>query len=226
MSSVVIFGNREWADLAHIYLSHDSPHDVVAFTLDRDHMRQKEHRGLPVVPFEDVTKEFPPDQYRIFIPISFKQMNRLRAAKYEQAKQMGYRFISYISSKTTTWPGFSCGENCFILEDNTIQPFCHIGNNVVLMTGNHIGHHTVIKDHVTITSHVAVGGKCTIERYCFFGLNSTIREESVLAEGTLVGAGAVIMRDTKEWELYKALPTVPAAIRSDQLRSLSYRAKG
>jgi hypothetical protein len=90
MSSVVIFGNREWADLAHIYLSYDSPHDVVAFTLDRDHMRQKEHRGLPVVPFEDVTKEFPPDQYRIFIPISFAN-ERLRAArKYERRKQMGY----------------------------------------------------------------------------------------------------------------------------------------
>jgi sugar O-acyltransferase (sialic acid O-acetyltransferase NeuD family) len=160
------------------------------------------------------------------MPISFKQMNRLRAARYEEAKAWGYRFVSYVSSKATTWPGFTCGDNCFILEDNTIQPFVHIGNDVVMWSGNHIGHHSVIKDHVTITSQVVVSGHCTIGPYCFLGVNATIRDETVVAEGTLVGAGAVILRDTKKWELYKAEPTKPAQIRSDQLRSISHKSGG
>jgi sugar O-acyltransferase (sialic acid O-acetyltransferase NeuD family) len=226
MSRVVIFGNSDWADLAHVYLTYDSPHDVVAFTVDRDHLQEKEHRGLPVVPFEDLAQELPPEHHLMFIPISLKKMNRLRAAKYEQAKAWGYRFVSYVSSKATTWPGFECGDNCFIFEDNTIQPFVRIGNDVVMWSGNHIGHHSVIKDHVTITSHVVVSGHCTIESYCFFGVNSTIRDETVVAEGTLVGAGALILRDTKEWEVYKAAPTEPAAIRSDRLRSISHKSKG
>lgn len=226
MSKVVIFGNSDWADLAHVYLTHDSPHDVVAFTVDRAYVQENEHRGLPVVPFEDLLKEYPPEQNQLFIPISFKKMNQLRAAKYNQAKGWGYRFISYVSSKATTWPGFSCGENCFIFEDNTIQPFVEIGNNVVMWSGNHIGHHSVVKDHVTITSHVVISGHCTIEPYCFLGVNATIRDETVVSKGTLVGAGAVILRDTKEWEVYKATPTEPAAIRSDQLRSISHKSKG
>lgn len=226
MSKVVIFGNSDWADLAHVYLTHDSPHDVVAFTVDRAYVQENEHRGLPVVPFEDLLKEYPPEQNQLFIPISFKKMNQLRAAKYNQAKEWGYRFISYVSSKATTWPGFSCGENCFIFEDNTIQPFVEIGNNVVMWSGNHIGHHSVVKDHVTITSHVVISGHCTIEPYCFLGVNATIRDETVVSKGTLVGAGAVILRDTKEWEVYKATPTEPAAIRSDQLRSISHKSKG
>jgi sugar O-acyltransferase (sialic acid O-acetyltransferase NeuD family) len=226
MSRVVIFGNSDWADLAHVYLTYDSPHEVVAFTVDRDHMSGSQHRQLPVIPFDEVVKEFSPEHHQMFIPISFKKMNRLRASKYEQAKAWGYRFISYVSSKATTWPDFTCGENCFIFEDNTIQPFVHIGNDVVLWSGNHIGHHSVIKDHITITSHVVVSGHCTIEPYCFLGVNATIRDETVLAQGTLVGAGAVILGDTKEWGLYKAIPTESAAIRSDQLRSISHKSRG
>lgn len=220
MSRVVVFGSSDWADLAHLYLTHDSPHEVVAFTVDRDHLQGAEHRGLPVVPFEDVAKEFPPEQHRMFIPISYNKMNRIRAAKYHQAKAWGYRFVSYVSSKATTWPGFSCGDNCFIFEGNIIQPFVHVGHDVVMMSGNHIGHHSVIKDHVTITGHVVVSGRCTIEPYCFLGVNSTIRDHTVVAEGTLVGAGAVILQDTKEWHMYKAVATDAATIRSDRLRSI------
>ena len=57
-------------------------------------------------------------------------------SQVEQAKARGYGLISYVSSKATTWPGFACGDNCFILEDNTIQPFATIGNDVVLWSGD------------------------------------------------------------------------------------------
>ena len=39
---------------------------------------------------------------------------------------------SYISTKSATWPDLTVGSNCFILENQTIQPTVVIGNNVVL----------------------------------------------------------------------------------------------
>ena len=226
MAKVVVFGVGQWADLAHFYLTHDSPHEVAAFTVDRDYLQGEEHRGLPVVAFEEVKEQYPPDGYEMFVPISFKRMNHLRAEKFGAAKEKGYGFVSYVSSEATTWPGFECGENCFIFEDNTVQPFVEIGDNVVMWSGNHIGHHTVIKDHVMVTSHVVISGACTIEPYCFFGVNSTVRDETVVARETLVGAGAVILRDTKEFEIYKAQGTKPAKVRSDRLRSISHKSDG
>jgi sugar O-acyltransferase (sialic acid O-acetyltransferase NeuD family) len=226
MANVVVFGVSNWAELAHFYLTHDSPHDVVAFTLDRDYLIEPEFKGLPVVPFDEVERHYPPDQVRMFIPMSFKKMNHIRAAKYHDAKRRGYDLISYVSSKATTWPGFSCGQNCFIFEDNTVQPFVEIGNNVVMWSGNHIGHHTKIKDHVMITSHVVISGCCTIEEYCFFGVNSAVRDEAIIARETLVGMGVTIQKDTKEFEVYRAPTPEPERIRSDQFRSLSYKSKG
>ena len=226
MAKVVVFGVSQWADLAHFYLTHDSPHEVVAFTVDRKYLASSEYKGLPVVPFDEIESHYPPRAFKMFIPMSFKKMNHARAEKYEDAIGRGYELISYVSSKATTFPGFACGANCFILEDNTIQPFVTIGNDVVMWSGNHIGHHTMIKDHVTITSHVVISGCCTIEPFCFFGVNATVRDETIVARETLVGMGAAIVKDTKEFEIYQAAGTEPARVRSDRIRSLSHKSKG
>jgi len=226
MAKIVVFGISQWAKLAHFYLTHDSPHEVVSFTVDRDYLEAKELLGLPIVAFDEVEKYYSPEDFKMFLPISFKKMNHLRAEKYFQAKSKGYELISYVSSKATTWPGFTCGDNCFIFEDNTIQPFVEIGNDIVMWSGNHIGHHTVIKDHVMITSHVVISGCCTIEPYCFFGVNSTVRDETIVARDTLVGAGALILRDTKEFEIYKGAMTEPAGFRSDKIRTISHKSGG
>jgi hypothetical protein len=105
MAKVVVFGTSQWAELAHFYLTHDSPHDVVAFSVDRGYLGAPEFRGLPVVAFEELEQHYQPDAFELFIPLSFKRMNHLRAEKYEEAKRRRYRLISYVSSKATTWPG-------------------------------------------------------------------------------------------------------------------------
>src|SRR4051812_33640018 len=117
MAEVVIFGASQWAELAHFYLTHDSCHTVVAFTVDAQYLVNATFKGLRVVAFEELEKEFPPDRYALFIPMSFKKMNHVRAEKYYDAKRRGYNLISYVSSKASTWPGFECGDNCFIFED-------------------------------------------------------------------------------------------------------------
>ena len=132
-------------------------------------------------------------------------MSRLRADIYNQIKAKGYELISYVSSKATRFNN-EIGDNCFILEDNTLQPFTNIGNNVVMWSGNHIGHHCTIKDHVFFTSHVVLSGHCTIEPFCFFGVNSTIRDGIQLAEGTLVGMSASVTKNTEEWGVYLGNP--------------------
>ena len=206
MAKVIVFGVLDTAELAHFYLTHDSEHEVVAFCLSREYIEVAEFKGLPVVPLEDIQQEFPPGEYMFFVPMTGRKMNRNREGIYNKVKEMDYGCISYISSKATVFPGAHIGDNCFILEDNTIQPFTRIGNNVVMWSGNHIGHHGEIKDHVFFTSHVVLSGHCVVEPYCFFGVNATIRDSTRIAEGTLVAMGASITRDTEPWGVYIGNP--------------------
>lgn len=206
MAKVIIFGILDTAELAHWYIENDSDHDVVAFTVHKQYKQENSFRGLPLVAFEDITDTYPPDEYLLFAPMTGKNMNRLRENVYLEGKRKGYNFISYISSKATVC-GNEIGENCFILEDNTLQPFTKIGNNVVLWSGNHIGHHGEIKDHVFFTSHVVMSGHCIIESYCFFGVNATIRDYSHLKQGTLLAMGAsLVNQETEEWGVYVGNP--------------------
>ena len=207
MSKVVIFGIQDFASLAHFYLKEDSPHDVVAFTVTREYMPpEATFEGLPIVPFEDLESLYPPAEYAFFAPMSHRKMNKLRESIYSQAENKGYTLISYVSSKATVFSNVKIGKNCFILEDNTIQPFVSVGNNVVLWSGNHIGHHSVIKDHVLFTSQVVLSGHCVVEPYCFFGVNATLRDNLHVAEGTLVAMGACVTKDTEPWGVYSGVP--------------------
>ncbi len=215
MARVIIFGLQDFASLAHFYLRHDSEHSPVAFTVTRDYLpAERCFEGLPVVAFEEVEQLYPPPEHRFFAPMSHRGMNRVRAKIYLQAKAKGYSCISYVSSRATVFATTPIGENCFILEDNTIQPFTTIGNNVVLWSGNHIGHHSSIGDHVLFTSHVVLSGHCRVEPYCFFGVNATLRDGLRIAEGSLIGMGACVTRDTEPWGVYKGNPARKSEVPS------------
>lgn len=202
MAKIVVFGTRDIAKLAHYYFTRDSHHEVVAFTVDRDYRDTDRFLDLPVINFDEITQHFPPDTHRMFIALSYTQMNHLRAEKYFRARELGYTLESYVSSKCNFLSDSPVGDNCFILEDNTIQPFVRIGNNVTLWSGNHIGHDAVIGDHCFISSHVVVSGHTLIGERCFLGVNSTIRDHIIIAPGTMIGAGATITEDTLENGVY------------------------
>jgi len=202
MARLVIFGAGDIARLAHHYFTHDSPHEVAGFVVDRAFRNGDDFFGLPFTDAEDVTQRFPPGEYAMFVAISYAKMNAVRAEKYAAMKAAGYQLLSYVSSRCSYLSTTPPGDNCFILEDNTIQPFVTIGNDVTLWSGNHIGHDSTIEDHCFITSHVVVSGHVRVGTRSFIGVNATLRNSITIAPQTLIGAGSIIMKDTKEKGVY------------------------
>jgi len=202
MAKLVIFGAGDIARLAHHYFTHDSPHEVAAFVVDRAFRQGDAFQGLPLIDAEDVTDRFPPSDYDMFVAMSYAKMNAVRAEKYATMKAAGYRLVSYVSSRCSYLSQTPPGDNCFILEDNTVQPFVTIGNNVTLWSGNHIGHDVTIEDHCFITSHVVVSGWVRIGTRSFIGVNATLRNSITIAPETLIGAGAIIMKNTRPKQVY------------------------
>lgn len=217
MAKIIIFGIEDFAELAHYYLVNDSNHEVIAFSVNEKYLPEnKTYCGLPIVAFENVEQLFLPDEYKFFAPMSPKKMNRLREKTYFEIKNKGYELISYVSSKATLFNN-KIGDNCFILENNTIQPFTSIGNNVILWSGNHIGHHCVIHDHIMFTSHVVLSGHCVVENYCTLGVNATIRDGITLSGGTFVAMSASVTKNTEPWGLYKGMPAVKSDVSTQKL---------
>jgi len=206
---LIIVGDSAFAQIAYEYFTYDSPYEVVAFSVEKEFLKRKELFGLPIVPFEELEKLYDPEKHKIFVALTYTQLNRVRTRLYKEAKRKGYSVVSYVSSKAFVWRNVEIGENCFIFEDNTVQPFVKIGNNVIFWSGNHIGHHSVIKDHCFISSHVVVSGFCEVGEYCFLGVNATIVNNVKIAKNCLIGAGATILRDTEEGKVYVGNPAKP-----------------
>ena len=205
MSKIIIFGTKDTAQLAHYYLTHDSEHEVVGFTVSVKHKTLDTFCNLPVIPFENLENIFSNQEYKIFAPMTGKGMNDIRKKIYLDIKSKGYECISYVSSKCTNLSE-NIGENCFILEDNTIQPFVTIGNNVVLWSGNHIGHHSIIRDNAFFTSHVVLSGHCDVGQNSWFGVNATIRDYTKIGNYSLIAMGSLITKNTDEYGFYMGAP--------------------
>lgn len=218
MEKVIIFGNSLYAEHVFLYLTHDSPFNVVAFTVDRNYIRKEELFGLPVVPFETVESLFPPSEYKMIVSLGFQRVNRLREEKYFQAKEKGYDLITYMSSRAVSWPGLIVGDNC-IISEAIINPYVKIGNDVTIGSGAVIGHHSVIKDHSFIAPGVTFPGDVTVEEYCLIGANATIKEGVTVARDCLIGAGVTITKNTKEKEVYVNRPPELYPKSSDELRT-------
>lgn len=195
---LVIVGAGEFGEIAYEYFTDDSEYEVVAFAVEAKYRNTDELRGIPVVDFETIADKYPPEQFYVFVAVTYVKLNRARRRLYIKCKEMAYTCASYISSHSFFWKNAEIGENSFVFEDNTIQYHVKIGNNVVLWSGNHIGHRSEIGDDCWLTSHVVVSGFCKIGKGSFIGVNATIGDNVTIAEDVVLGAGAVTVKSLLE----------------------------
>ncbi|MFC3907939.1 acetyltransferase [Legionella dresdenensis] len=219
MKKLIIFGITDAAELAHYYFSRDTEYHVTAFSVDREYLDTDRFCGLPVVPFEQLAATYPPNEYDLFIALGYSNLNQNRKMKYYAAREMGYRLASYISPHATVLNN-NIGDNCFILEDNTIQPFVTIGNNVTLWSGNHIGHHSRIGDHCFLASHIVISGRVEIGECCFIGVNATFRDHITVGAKTIIGAGSLILSSCEPEGVYIGSATERSRVPSHRLKKI------
>jgi sugar O-acyltransferase (sialic acid O-acetyltransferase NeuD family) len=218
---LVIFGSAEMAELAKFYFENDSDYRVVAFTVDDGFVQSDSFMGLPLIPFSQICARFAPERHAMHVALSYTKLNRLRMEKYQQAKSAGYTLASYVCSKSVTWPDLAIGDNCFILENQTIQPTVKIGNNVMIWSGNHLGHGSAIADHTYIASHVVISGHCKIGERCFFGVNATVKDFTTIGADCFVAMDASITKNMADGAV--ALGTPAEIYNADDRRAVALK---
>lgn len=194
MKKLVIVGAGEFAQIAYEYFTHDSEYEVVAFSVEEKYLTVQHIENIEVVPYHQLESRFCKQEFEVFVAIPSTNMNQLRARFYTDLKNKGYRFATYISSHAFVWRNARVGENCFIFENNVIQPFTTIEDNCVLWSGNHIGHRTIIRKNAFLTSHVVVSGYCDIGENTFIGVNSTVNDRVSIPSFCVIGSASTVVK--------------------------------
>ena len=219
MQKIVIFGTGDLAQRIFYYLK-NSEDEVVAFSANKSNIESDKLLGLPVVGFENVEKEYPPEEFSMFIALAYSEMNKKRRKFFDEAKNKGYELYSYIHPSTKIWDEFEMGENCFILAENIIQPFVKIGDNVLIGSNNLISHNTIIEDNCFLTSNITLGGHITIGANSFVGLSATINQRVKIGEECIIGAGTLITKDVNDKEVYAENSSKKLPQSSDEISNI------
>ena len=216
MKRIVIFGAKGFAEIAHHYFVHDSGYTVSAFTVDASYIKDATFKGLPVVAFDEVERQFPPADYDMFVAVGIRGVNMARAKKVAEAEAKGYRLASFVSSRASVNDDLVMRPNTMIMESVWIHPFVEIGCDTIVWSASRIAFHTRIGDHCWIVSPI-FGESVTVGDYSFIGLDATIAPGVSIGKSNIIGAGALIMRDTKDFEVYKGHPSTPARVPSTRM---------
>ncbi|MBF0625196.1 MAG: acetyltransferase [Magnetococcales bacterium] len=216
---IVLFGAADFAAIAFTYFSEASPYQVAAFTVHREHRQADEFMGRPLVDFETLTATHPPDRYAMYVAVGQSKLNKTRARVYHLAKDAGYRLVSYVHPSVQIWSNTTIGDNVFVFDHCTVQPFSTIGDDAILWCGCDIGHNAVIGKHCFVAGQAVVSGHSSLGDYTYLGVNATVRDRVAVAADNMIGAGALIMRNTKPRQVF-------APARSQAEKMDSYRLFG
>jgi sugar O-acyltransferase (sialic acid O-acetyltransferase NeuD family) len=220
LRQVVVFGAGQVAEVIQYYIDHESDRRVAAFTVDGSYLREDRHLGLPVVAFEEVSANFPPDTFDMYVAVSFKEVNRARQRKVAEAEARGYTLIGHVSPRAVVWSGFALRPNTFIMENNVLQPYVAVGKNVIMWSGNHVGHHTTIEDHCFVASQAVISGSVVVGEGTFIGVNATLRDNIKIGKRNVIGASALILRDTEDEAIFIGPSGEMIPKKSSELRSI------
>lgn len=214
---LVIFGTGDLALVLSRHLRAEQPGRRIVFTVDRERLTTGPTLdGLEVVAFEDLEDGFPPDRCEMLVAIGYHRVNRSRAEVFERCRRKGYRLTRYVGAGVNHCEPLEMGENCLIFPGTTLHPFVGIGDNVIIWGQCHVGHHTVIEDHAFLAS-AGVSGRCRVGTRSFLGAGSWVGDHVSIGEGNVIGAGAVITRDTGDGEVYRPDRQRRSPIPSDRL---------
>lgn len=215
--NLIIIGTGLFAEVALSYFEELADYKVVAFACHEAYKTADEIYGRRLLSIENLEELHAPMDVEVFIAIGYGQMNRMRQRVYEEMKGRGYRCATFVHPDVRIWSSTSIGDNVFIFEDNTIQPFSVIGDNTTLWSGNHVGHHAKIGRHTFISSHVVISGACEVGNNVFIGVNATLRDGIKIADETLIGAGSLVMQDTAPRSVYMPEGTEARKITSNRV---------
>jgi UDP-3-O-[3-hydroxymyristoyl] glucosamine N-acyltransferase len=177
-------------------------------------------QGREVVALENLRPRYPPTQVKCFVALGFRQMNGLRAAKFDAIRSMGYSCVSYVAPSNLLPAETAVGQNCFILANQSIDRNVEIDDNVTIWSGCHIGDRSRINSHTWLSSQVCLNGDVIVEERCFLASNCTVGPSVRLGTRTFVGANALITKDTEIGAVHVVAATHAQAVDSERFMHL------
>ena len=194
MKNIVIIGaggvGRETALIIQQINELELTWNLIGFIDDNKDSWGKVINGYSVIGGIDSLEVLPSDTYII-----------IAIANYE------FKFATIIHPKVYIHNYMNIGEGTIIYEGVILTANIEVGKHVIISPKCGIGHDSIIKDYVSLLWNVNISGNDIIEEGVMMGSGSTVIQGKKIGKASIVGAGAVVIKDV---DIYSTVVGVPA----------------
>ena len=193
MNKFLIFGtNGVGKDLCNFI--EDDGHEMAAYVLDREYIREKSFYGKEIVPYDELNERYGKDEVTLLVVTGYSKMNENRKKILERCREDGWDISSFIH------PNCLCYAKS-IGAGNVLFPHVYIGSETVIGDGNligaysAIGHDSVVGNYNYFAGADHISGAVKMGDYNFFGECCTIVNQLEMGDYNLIGAGVCLNKN-------------------------------
>lgn len=215
MKKILLAGNAITAEILSAYLRRDARYEVAGFTVDDEFVAQGGVGGYRTVGLSEAISAFSSDTHRVIMAMGYSDLNRRRETMFGRLRAMGYGIETYIHPDARVYTDQPVGEGSVVLPGAVIEPHARVGVNTMIWSNVTLAHHSSVDDHCWVAAGTVVSGQAKVLRNTFLGVNSTVVNAVTVGEFNIVGASALISRDTKPESVHLARSAEPFRYSSE-----------
>jgi sugar O-acyltransferase (sialic acid O-acetyltransferase NeuD family) len=172
--------------------AHSLSWELAGFIDDDASLHGKKVRGYPILGgcgyFEHCREE-------VWVICAIGSANIRKQVVEKLRVYSNLRFATLIDPSALVCEENRIGEGTIICAKSMITVGISIGNHVIINLDCTVGHDDIIQDFVTLYPSVNVSGNVLIEEGAELGTGTQIIQGKKIGKETIVGAGAVVVRD-------------------------------
>ncbi len=193
---LAIIGAAELGKLIASHAKNDSGYDIIGYYDDFN--TSETFNTYPVLGKSDsVLNDYKAGKFdALMVGIGYSHM-KARADIFNRFKG-SVPFANVIHSSAYVDPTCKLGEGIFILPGVVLDLEVELADNVLLNTATKIAHHSKIGKHSFIAPGVTIAGLVNVGEKCFIGVGAILKDCLIIANSSIIGGGALVLKDTEE----------------------------
>ena len=136
---------------------------------------------------------------------SFRRLPEILAATGLKAE----RFATLVHPNASVSTRALLGRGVTVNHGVSVGGGARIGDNVILCPGCIVGHDTTIEDYSIVAPGAVISGFVHVRPGCYIGTRAAIRQHLRIGEGSLIGMGAIVVREVAAGAVVVGNPARP-----------------